>query len=143
MAFEISEEAFQLLSSGNFTTANFQDLDASPREQMIGYWENSLKNLSTEQRTVFTVLVILVMVLAIFGNVVTFITNIRRWGDCLRGVFVKNLMFYSKNREQRHLFRVCLLSLALSDILFVTITSIVYLSQFNTEYNSLWVSRSL
>ncbi|XP_019527547.3 neuropeptide Y receptor type 5 [Aedes albopictus] len=118
MAFEISEEAFQLLSSSNFTAANFQDLDASPREQLIGYWENSLKNLSTEQRTVFTVLVILVMVLAIFGNVVTFITNIRR--------------------EQRHLFRVCLLSLALSDILFVTITSIVYLSQFNTEYNSLW-----
>lgn len=78
MAFQISESAFQYLSSNNITAANFQDLDASPRDQLIGYWENSLKNLSTEQRTVFTVLVILVMVLAIFGNVVTFITNIRR-----------------------------------------------------------------
>ncbi|XP_050091276.1 neuropeptide Y receptor type 5 [Anopheles aquasalis] len=85
---------------------------------MIGYWESSLKNLSTEQRTVFTVFSIMVMVMAIFGNIVTIITNLRR--------------------KQRHLLRVCLLSLAFSDIAFVTVTSIVYLSQFNTEFNSLW-----
>ncbi|EAA00654.2 AGAP011942-PA, partial [Anopheles gambiae str. PEST] len=85
---------------------------------MIGYWERSLKNLSTEQRTVFTVFAIMVMVMAIFGNIVTIITNVRR--------------------EQRHLLRVCMLSLAFSDIAFVIVTSIVYLSQFNTEFNSLW-----
>ncbi|XP_052861195.1 neuropeptide Y receptor type 5 [Anopheles cruzii] len=85
---------------------------------MVGYWEHSLKNLSSQQRTIFTVFAILVMVIAVFGNVVTIITNVRR--------------------EQRHLFRVCLLSLAFSDIAFVTVTSIVYLSQFNTEFNSLW-----
>lgn len=120
MAFEISEGAFKWLTAHNFTAGSHQDLDASPRDKLIGYWESALKNLSKEQRTAFTVVVILVMVLAIFGNVLTIIANIRR--------------------EQRHLFRVCLLSLALSDILFVTITSIVYLSQFNSEYNSLWVS---
>lgn len=120
MAFEISEGAFKWLTAKNFTAGSHQDLDASPRDKLIGYWESALKNLSKEQRTAFTVVVILVMVLAIFGNVLTIIANIRR--------------------EQRHLFRVCLLSLALSDILFVTITSIVYLSQFNSEYNSLWVS---
>ncbi|XP_062558646.1 neuropeptide Y receptor type 5 [Armigeres subalbatus] len=118
MAFKFSTDALQWLTTSNFTAESYQELGVQQRDQFFGYWESSLKNLTTEQRTVFTVLVILVMVLAIFGNVLTIVTNIRR--------------------EQRHLFRVCLLSLALSDILFVTFTSIVYLSQFNSEYNSLW-----
>ncbi|XP_055591172.1 neuropeptide receptor npr-1 [Uranotaenia lowii] len=90
----------------------------SQSREILGYWEHSVKILTTQQRTSFTVVVILIMVLAIFGNVLTIITNIRR--------------------EQRHLFRICLLSLALSDISFVTITTVVYLSQFDTEYSPLW-----
>ncbi|XP_035901742.1 orexin receptor type 2 [Anopheles stephensi] len=123
---EVSETVLRWITALNWSAEVGADLltggMASKREQsgmtMIGYWERSLKNLSTEQRTVFTVFSIMVMVMAIFGNIVTIITNVRR--------------------EQRHLLRVCMLSLALSDIAFVTITSIVYLSQFNTEFNSLW-----
>ncbi|XP_053678503.1 orexin receptor type 2 [Anopheles nili] len=109
-----SEIGTDLLSTGGGTPTR-RDPTTIP---MIGYWERSLKNLSSEQRTVFTVFTIMVMVMAIFGNVVTVITNVRR--------------------EQRHLLRVCMLSLALSDISFVIVTSVVYLSQFNTEFNSLW-----
>uniref|UniRef100_A0AAG5DUN5 G-protein coupled receptors family 1 profile domain-containing protein n=1 Tax=Anopheles atroparvus TaxID=41427 RepID=A0AAG5DUN5_ANOAO len=112
-----AEVGADLLTGGAATSREHSD-SSGTGVPMIGYWENSLKNLSTEQRTVFTVFAIMVMVMAIFGNIVTIITNVRR--------------------EQRHLFRVCLLSLAFSDIAFVTFTSIVYLSQFNTEFNSLW-----
>ncbi|KFB50011.1 hypothetical protein ZHAS_00018053 [Anopheles sinensis] len=112
-----AEVGADLLTGGVASSREYSE-GSGPGVPMIGYWENSLKNLSTEQRTVFTVFAIMVMVMAIFGNIVTIITNMRR--------------------EQRHLFRVCLLSLAFSDIAFVTVTSIVYLSQFNTEFNSLW-----
>uniref|UniRef100_A0A182N2R7 G-protein coupled receptors family 1 profile domain-containing protein n=1 Tax=Anopheles dirus TaxID=7168 RepID=A0A182N2R7_9DIPT len=123
---EVSESVLRWITALNWSAAVGADLLTGgvgrQRDQagmtMIGYWERSLKNLSTEQRTVFTVFAIMVMVMAIFGNVVTIITNVRR--------------------EQRHLLRVCMLSLALSDIAFVTVTSVVYLSQFNTEFNSLW-----
>lgn len=122
MSLEIAPHVYQWLTASNFTAGTHQDLQEpmSRDTNLVGYWEQSLKNLTTQQRTVFTVIVILVGVLAIFGNLLTVITNVRR--------------------KQRHLFRVCLLTLALSDICFVTVTSIVYLSQFNTEYNSLWVS---
>uniref|UniRef100_A0A182KH47 G-protein coupled receptors family 1 profile domain-containing protein n=1 Tax=Anopheles christyi TaxID=43041 RepID=A0A182KH47_9DIPT len=123
---QVSETVLRWITALNWSAEVGADLLtgglATGREQsgmtMIGYWERSLKNLSTEQRTVFTVFSIMVMVMAIFGNIVTIITNVRR--------------------EQRHLLRVCMVSLAFSDIAFVTITSIVYLSQFNTEFNSLW-----
>uniref|UniRef100_A0A182MBS4 G-protein coupled receptors family 1 profile domain-containing protein n=1 Tax=Anopheles culicifacies TaxID=139723 RepID=A0A182MBS4_9DIPT len=124
---EVSETVLRWITALNWSAEVGADLltggMATGREQnsgmtMVGYWERSLKNLSTQQRTVFTVFSIMVMVMAIFGNIVTIITNVRR--------------------EQRHLLRVCMLSLAFSDIAFVTITSIVYLSQFNTEFNSLW-----
>ncbi|KAL9702391.1 hypothetical protein quinque_005909 [Culex quinquefasciatus] len=120
MSLEIAPHVYQWLTASNFTAGTHQDLQEpmSRDTNLVGYWEQSLKNLTTQQRTVFTVIVILVGVLAIFGNLLTVITNVRR--------------------KQRHLFRVCLLTLALSDICFVTVTSIVYLSQFNTEYNSLW-----
>uniref|UniRef100_A0A182PMW2 G-protein coupled receptors family 1 profile domain-containing protein n=1 Tax=Anopheles epiroticus TaxID=199890 RepID=A0A182PMW2_9DIPT len=123
---EVSETVLRWITALNWSAEVGADLltggMTTARDQsgmtMIGYWERSLKNLSTEQRTVFTVFSIMVMVMAIFGNIVTIITNVRR--------------------EQRHLLRVCMLSLAFSDIAFVTVTSIVYLSQFNTEFNSLW-----
>ncbi|XP_058829362.1 alpha-2A adrenergic receptor [Topomyia yanbarensis] len=119
MAFAISESVFNWLTSTNFTPITLKDLNVSvPDDTVLSYVESALKNLSTEQRTTFTVIVITVLVLAIFGNIITIITNIKR--------------------EQRHLFRACLLSLALSDILFVTITSVIYISQFNNEYNSIW-----
>ena len=41
-------------------------------------------------------------------------------------------------REQRPLFKICLLSLALSDIIFVTGTGVTYISQLSNEYTSLW-----
>uniref|UniRef100_A0A182QW88 G-protein coupled receptors family 1 profile domain-containing protein n=1 Tax=Anopheles farauti TaxID=69004 RepID=A0A182QW88_9DIPT len=122
----VSETVLRWITALNWSAEVGADLltggAVSNREQtgmtMVGYWERSLKNLSTDQRTVFTVFSIMVMVMAIFGNIVTIITNVRR--------------------EQRHLLRVCMLSLAFSDIAFVVVTSVVYLSQFNTEFNSLW-----
>ncbi|XP_058456327.1 alpha-2A adrenergic receptor [Malaya genurostris] len=119
MAFAISENVFNWLISSNFTPVFLKDLNVSVSEEtFLSYFESDLKNLTTEQRTTFTVIVMTILILAIFGNIITIITNIKR--------------------EQRHLFRACLLSLAFSDILFVTITSVTYLSQFQNEYNSIW-----
>ncbi|XP_055622133.1 alpha-2Db adrenergic receptor [Toxorhynchites rutilus septentrionalis] len=100
---------------------NFSDEGVTLRNdevQWIAQWEHMLKNLTTQQRTVFTAIVIVITALAVFENVLTVIINIKR--------------------KQRHLFRLCLLSLAFSDIIFVVVTSIIYLSQFNGEYNSFW-----
>ncbi|XP_053685972.1 alpha-2A adrenergic receptor [Sabethes cyaneus] len=119
MASAINGELFDWLTSTNFTPQALQDLNLTSQDDSVLYYlESTLKKLSTEQRTTFTVFVIIILVLSIFGNILTIITNFRR--------------------EQRHLFRVCLLSLAFSDILFVVMTSVIYLSQFNNEHNALW-----
>lgn len=44
------------------------------------------------------------------------------------------------SRKQRFLFRMCLISLAISDLIFVVVTTCIYVSKFITRNTLLWVS---
>jgi hypothetical protein len=83
------------------------------------YWIHSLRNLSSAARLLFVIIVGVIFVFGFLGNLLTIIANLRR--------------------KQRILFKVSLISLALSDILLVTFTSVTYISQFTSEFTSLWI----
>lgn len=79
----------------------------------------SLEKLTKTQRIIFlTVLTVLVSI-AVIGNLATIVFNIRR--------------------QIRPLFRSCLISLSISDIITSVFGAVTYYSQFIEEKTVLWV----
>uniref|UniRef100_A0A336MCW2 CSON009784 protein n=1 Tax=Culicoides sonorensis TaxID=179676 RepID=A0A336MCW2_CULSO len=86
--------------------------------KIFWYLEKDLIKLTRGQRTTLASIIMLLSILALAGNVLTIIVIVKR--------------------KQRPLFRVCVISLALSDILYILFTSTYYMAQFMKTYTSLW-----
>ena len=80
----------------------------------------TLEKLTQTQRIVFLIVTIILAAIALIGNLATILFNVRR--------------------KIRPLFKSCLISLALSDILTGTFAATTYFSQFIDEKTVLWVS---
>ncbi|XP_070503092.1 orexin receptor type 2-like [Chironomus tepperi] len=94
-------------------------LDAS----FVIVWETAVSPLSKRERILFFVLTTIICTVAYLGNVLVLYVNF--------------------TRKQRLLFRTCLISLAISDIMYVQVTSIVYLPRLFITQSALWVLGSL
>ncbi|CAO1415856.1 unnamed protein product [Diamesa serratosioi] len=81
-------------------------------------WEHALQLMTSKQRILFNVLTIIVSIIAFFGNVFT--------------------LYVIFTRKQRLLFRVSLFSMALSDLIFVIVTSAMYISRLSYSTSLLW-----
>ncbi|CAO1415848.1 unnamed protein product [Diamesa serratosioi] len=82
-------------------------------------WETAVQPLTDIQRITFAVLTVLVSIVAIIGNLLVLYVNF--------------------SRKQRLLFRTCLISLAVSDLMFVVITCFIYIPKFATPNSALWL----
>lgn len=86
---------------------------------LIVVWETAVQPLTDIQRLIFAVFTILVSFVAIVGNILVLYVNF--------------------SRKQRLLFRTCLISLAVSDLIFVIITCFIYIPKFATPNSALWL----
>ncbi|CRL05728.1 CLUMA_CG018757, isoform A [Clunio marinus] len=83
-------------------------------------WEHLLKNLSLVERMTFLTLICLVTAIALIGNILT--------------------IYVVLTRKQRLLFKTCLLSLTISDLLYVLASGTSFISKLSRENLPLWVS---
>ncbi|CRL05729.1 CLUMA_CG018758, isoform A [Clunio marinus] len=86
---------------------------------IVVVWETAVQPLTDIQRLIFLTLTILVAFVSVVGNSLVLYVNI--------------------SRKQRFLFRACLISLAISDLIFVAVTSCIYLSKFSTANSAVWI----
>jgi hypothetical protein len=112
--------------------------DYDEESDIIVVWETAVQPLTDIQRLIFLTLTVIVVTVSVVGNILVLYVNFSRFG-CeffICGVLKLNQNFH---RKQRFLFRACLISLALSDLIFVVVTSIIYISKFMTPNVALWV----
>lgn len=82
-------------------------------------FEDSLKKLSELQRNSLLIVTVVLVAIALVGNLATIAFNVRR--------------------SIRPLFRSCLISLAISDIITSVFAAITYISQFVDDRTVIWV----
>lgn len=79
----------------------------------------SLEKMTKTQRIIFLIVLTVLVSIAVIGNLATIVFNIRR--------------------QIRPLFRSCLISLSISDIITSVFGAVTYYSQFIEEKTVLWV----
>lgn len=110
--FSIKSEKF------NYDTDEYSENDTEDDGKVV-VWESAVQPLTEIQRITFAVLTVLVAVVAIIGNLLVLYVNF--------------------SRKQRLLFRTCLISLAVSDLIFVVVTCFIYIPKFATPNSALWL----
>lgn len=93
--------------------------DGSSNERISVIYDYELSNFTDIQRFSLTVTVIILLVMAVAGNVATLFAN-------------------SKRKKCRPFFRGCLISLAVSDLMTSVFSSVTYLTQFTSTYIQDW-----
>lgn len=94
--------------------------DDSPIDNHISViYDYELFNFTNTQRFGLTITVVVLLVLAVAGNVATLFAN-------------------SKRKKCRPFFRGCLISLAVSDLITAIFSSVTYLTQFTSTYIQYW-----
>lgn len=105
------------------TDGDHQPKSDAKSDPPLTLWESQLLTVNVTERMFFLSVCCVVTVLAIIGNILT-----------LYAILV---------RQQRLMFKVCLLSLALSDLLFVSASGTNYISKLSREKSTLWVRNSM
>lgn len=102
-------------------TFNFSPLQRSNWRSWssLTVFEDSLKKLTETQRSALLIVTVILVAIALVGNLATIAFNIRR--------------------SIRPLFRSCLISLAITDIITSVFAAITYISQFVDERTVIWV----
>lgn len=113
------ENFTQSLIKGRFNSEYDEYYEENDTDDgLIVVWETAVQPLTDVQRLTFAVLTVLVSFVAIVGNVLVLYVNF--------------------SRKQRLLFRTCLISLAVSDLIFVVITCFIYIPKFASKNSALW-----
>ncbi|KAG5667433.1 hypothetical protein PVAND_015413 [Polypedilum vanderplanki] len=104
----------------NFSSFNHDyDYEEENIPDLIVVYESAVMPLSKRQRIIFFVLTSIVSFLAIIGNALVLYVNF--------------------TRKQRLLFRTCLISLAISDMIYTQVTAVIYLPRLFISQSALWV----
>ncbi|CAO1413827.1 unnamed protein product [Diamesa tonsa] len=111
----------QLLIKGLRSDSEYEEYFENSTEDdgVIVVWETAVQPLTDIQRIIFAVFTVLVSFVAIVGNILVLYVNF--------------------SRKQRLLFRTCLISLAVSDLIFVIVTCFIYIPKFATPNSALWL----
>ncbi|CAO1413819.1 unnamed protein product [Diamesa tonsa] len=86
---------------------------------IVVVWESAVQPMTDIQRLTFEVLTILISFVAIVGNILVLYVNFLR--------------------KKRLLLRTCLISLAVSDLMYVITTIILYIPKLSTKNSTLWL----
>lgn len=126
------------LDKYSFQKANGDEKDS---DDVLVISETEIQPLTDFQRFLFMSLTIFIFVIAFFGNILVLYVNFSRSvkfnlnkksRDSMNlGVFIF--------RKQRFFFRVCLISLAISDLVYAIVTTWIYISLLRCSASALWV----
>ena len=86
---------------------------------LLVVWESAVQPLTDIQRLTFLVLIVLISIVAIVGNILVLYVNFLR--------------------KKRILFRTCLISLAISDLMYVIVSCFNYIPKLSTPNSALWL----
>lgn len=111
------------LETTAISKTSYDEYSDYEESDLIVVWETAVQPLTDLQRLIFLAITIVIIVVAGTGNILVLYVNF--------------------SRKQRFLFRACLISLAMSDLIFVVVTSCIYLPKFLKSQSALWVSKNI
>lgn len=113
---------------------------SKPPENLV-VWEAVLSSLDFGERMVFLTLCLIISTFAIIGNLGVLIVILRRLQKNF--IMCSFTEWYLKAfRQQRILFKLCLFSLAMSDLMFVVANMLNYATKLSRQTSQLWVRKS-
>lgn len=122
-------------------TPGYNELIKIDNEELKLLLESDVQPLTDLHSHMFLIATIIISILAVIGNVLVLYVSFLRF-ECkfFNGLISRFDSIFS--RKQRFLFKTCLISLAVSDLIVVIVTATIYISKFESSKTVLWVRNS-